>query len=99
MNKINIKPRTVMYPAPAVIVSAYDDKNNVDACTLAFATMCSHYPPCVMIAINTTAKRKTLKSILQRKEFILGFPNTKQIPETDYLGITSGYDEDKISKI
>lgn len=88
-----------MYPSPAVIVSAYDKNGKVDACTLAFASMCSHFPPCLMIAINSTAKRKTLKSILEKKEFVLGFPDINQIAETDYLGIASGYDEDKISKI
>ena len=98
-NKVNIKPRAVMYPAPAVIASAYDENGRADACTLAFATMCSHFPPCIMIAINSTAKRKTLKDILERKEFELGFPNVEQIAQTDYLGIVSGYDEDKIKKV
>ena len=98
-NKVNIKPRAVMYPAPAVIASAYDENGRADACTLAFATMCSHFPPCIMIAINSTAKRKTLKDILERKEFVLGFPNVEQIAQTDYLGIVSGYDEDKIKKV
>ena len=65
--KINIKPRAIMYPAPAIIVSAYDDNKKADACTLAFATMCSHKPPCIMIAINSTAKRKTLKDISKIK--------------------------------
>ena len=41
-----------MYPAPAVVASAYDKDGNADACTLAFATMCSHHPPAVMIALN-----------------------------------------------
>lgn len=98
-NKTNIKPRALMYPSPAVIVSAYDENGNADACTLAFASMCSHFPPCLMIAINSTAKRKTLKDILEKKEFVLGFPDINQIAETDYLGIVSGYDEDKIKKV
>ena len=97
--KISIKPRAMMYPAPAIIVSAYDENKKADACTLAFATMCSHKPPCVMIAINTTAKRKTLKDILLNKEFTLGFPNTQQVTETDYIGIASGYDKDKLEKV
>lgn len=97
--KVDIKPRALMYPAPAVIVSAYDEEGKADACTLAFATMCSHFPPCVMIAINSTAKRKTLKDILQRKEFVLGFPTINQVAQTDYLGIVSGYDEDKLKNV
>ncbi|HIH35571.1 MAG TPA: flavin reductase family protein [Methanosphaera sp.] len=99
MKKINIKPRAIMYPAPAVIVSAYDENGKADACTLAFATMCSHKPPCVMIAINTTAKRKTLKDILETREFVLGFPSIDQIAEADYLGMFSGHDEDKLENI
>lgn len=99
MKKINITPRAIMYPAPAVIVSAYDENGKADACTLAFATMCSHKPPCVMIAINTTAKRKTLKDILETREFVLGFPSIDQIAEADYLGMFSGHDEDKLENI
>lgn len=99
MTKVNIKPRAVMYPAPAIIVSAYDENKNADACTLAFSAMCSHFPPCIMIAINSTAKRKTLKDILETKEFVLGFPNIEQTSQTDYIGIETGYNEDKISKV
>lgn len=88
-----------MYPAPAVVASAYDEEGQADACTLAFATMCSHHPPAVMIAINSTLKRKTLKSILYSKEFCVGFPSVEHVAEVDYLGIESGYNEDKLSKI
>lgn len=97
--KVNVKNHTMMYPAPSVVASAYDEEGRADACTLAFATMCSHHPPAVMIAINSTLKRKTLKSILQSKEFCIGFGSIEHLSEVDYLGIESGYNEDKISKI
>ena len=97
--KINVKNHTMMYPAPAVVASAYDEEGRADACTLAFATMCSHRPPAVMIAINSTLKRKTLKSILHSKEFCLAFPSVEHVGEVDYLGIESGYRQDKLAKI
>ena len=97
--KKNIKLRTLMYPAPAVVASAYDNDGNVDACTLAFATMCSHKPPCVLIAINSTLKRKTLKSILETNAFCIASPSIEHLSETDYLGIETGYNVDKIDKI
>ena len=97
--KVNQKPRTMMFPAPAIIASAYDEKGNVDCCTLAFATMCSHHPPAVMIAINTTLKRKTLKSILYSKEFSVAFPSVEHMAETDYIGIASGYDTNKLEDV
>jgi flavin reductase (DIM6/NTAB) family NADH-FMN oxidoreductase RutF len=89
----------MMFPAPAVVASAYDEERNADCCTLAFATMCSHHPPAVMIAINSTLKRKTLKSILFSKEFCIGFPGTEHVAETDYIGIASGYDTDKLEDV
>lgn len=97
--KVNVKNHTMMYPAPAVVASAYDEEGIADACTLAFATMCSHRPPAVMIAINSTLKRKTLKSILHSKEFCLAFPSVEHVGEVDYLGIESGYRQDKLAKI
>lgn len=97
--KVNLKPRSMMYPAPAVVASAYDSQGNADCCTLAFATMCSHHPPAVMIAINTTLKRKTLKSILETNEFCIAFPDFTQVAEADYFGIASGYDTRKIEDV
>lgn len=97
--KVNLKNHTMMYPAPAVVASAYDENGRADACTLAFATMCSHHPPAVMIAINSTLKRKTLKSILETQEFCIGFGSVEHMAEMDYLGIESGYNENKLSKI
>ena len=96
--KINLKPRTMMYPAPAVVASAYDEDGNPGCCTLAFATMCSHHPPAVMIAINSTLKRKTLADILKSNEFCIGFPSCEHMDETDYFGIESGYNQNKLEK-
>ena len=97
--KKNLKPHAMMYPAPAVVVSAYDSEGKADACTLAFACMCSHHPPAVMIAINSTLKRKTFKSIKQSNEFCLAFPSAEHLSEVDYLGIESGYNADKLNRI
>lgn len=97
--KVNLKPRAMMYPAPAAVASAYDEDGKADACTLAFATMCSHHPPAVMIAINSTLKRKTLADILKTKEFCLGFPSVEHLSEIDYLGIETGYNLDKIDRV
>ena len=97
--KISLKPRTIMYPAPAVVASAYDEDGNPDCCTLAFAAMCSHHPPAVMIAINSTLKRKTLADILKSNEFCIGFPSCEHMDETDYFGIESGYNQNKLEKV
>ena len=96
MAKKELKLHAVVAPTQTVIVSTYDKDGKSDACTLAFYMVSSHKPPCVTIAINATAKRKTLQSIMESKAFVLGFPNTDQITEADYLGVESGYNADKL---
>ena len=96
MSKKELKLHAMVAPTQTVIVSAYDKDGKADACTLAFYMVSSHKPPCVTIAINAAAKRKTLKSILESKAFVLGFPNTDQIEEADYIGVESGYNADKL---
>ena len=99
MAKKELKLHAVVAPTETVVVSAYDEEGKADACTLAFYMVSSHNPPCVVIAINATQKRKTLKSILERKAFVLGFPSVSQVKEADYLGVDSGYDADKLKNI
>ena len=97
--KKSLKLRAVVSPTPAIIAAAYDEKGKADACTLAFYTPSSHKPPCLTIAINATAKRKTLKSILHSGAFTIGYPSIEQAAEADYIGIASGYEHDKIAEV
>lgn len=99
MVKKDLKMRALVAPTPTVIASAYDDDGRADACTLAFYMVSSHIPPCVVIAINATQSRKTLKSILARGMFSVGFPGVDQVREADYLGVESGYKADKLAAI
>ena len=97
MSKKNLKMRVVAAPTPTVIAAAYDENGKADACTLAFYSPISHVPPCVVIGINATQKRKTLKSILSSGAFTIGYPSTDQVKEADYIGVDSGYDTDKLA--
>ena len=99
MAKRELKLHAVVAPAQTVIASAYDKNGKADACTLAFYMVSSHIPPCVTIAINATAQRKTLQSILNSKAFVVGFPSCDQVREADYLGVESGYHTDKLKNI
>ena len=99
MGKKELKLHAVVAPTQTVIASAYDKDGKADACTLAFYMVSSHIPPCVTIAINATAQRKTLQSILDSKAFVVGFPSCDQVREADYLGVESGYNTDKLKNI
>ena len=97
--KKSLKLRAVVSPTPAIIAAVYDENGKADACTLAFYTPTSHKPPCLTIAINATAKRKTLKSILRSGAFTIGYPSIEQAAEADWIGMASGYDHDKIAEV
>ena len=97
--KKSLKLRAVVSPTPAIIAAAYDENGTADACTLAFYAPTSHKPPCLTIAINATAKRKTLKSILRSGAFTVGYPSIDQIAEADWIGMASGYEHDKIAEV
>jgi len=97
--KKSLKLRAVVSPTPAIIAAAYDENGKADACTLAFYAPTSHKPPCLTIAINATAKRKTLKSILHSGAFTVGYPSIDQIAEADWIGMASGYEHDKIAEV
>ena len=97
--KKSLKLRAVVSPTPAIIAAAYDENGKTDACTLAFYAPTSHKPPCLTIAINATAKRKTLKSILRSGAFTVGYPCIDQIAEADWIGMASGYEHDKIAEV
>lgn len=99
MAKKEVKLHAVVAPTETVVVSAYDKDGKADACTLAFYMVSSHIPPCVTIAINATQRRKTLADILENNAFVLSFPNISQVKETDYLGVETGYNADKLSEI
>ncbi len=97
--KKTLKLRAVVSPTPAIIAAAYDENGKADACTLAFYTPSSHKPPCLTIAINATAKRKTLKSILRSGAFTIGYPSIEQAAKADWIGMASGYEHDKIAEV
>lgn len=97
--KKTLELRAVVSPTPAIIAAAYDENGKADACTLAFYTPTSHKPPCLTIAINATARRKTLKSILRSGAFTIGYPSIEQAAEADWIGMASSYDHDKIAEV
>ena len=99
MAKLDLKTRAVVSPTPTVIAAAYDESGKADACTLAFYAPISHMPPCVVIGINATQRRKTLKSILDSGAFSIGYPSIDQVKEADYLGVESGYNADKLANV
>ena len=93
MNKIPTDPESLIYPSPIVLVGAnVDDKPNflaVGACGVANAE-----PPMISVAIRHN--RYTDRGIRQNMSFSVNLPSRDMIKETDYCGIVSGSEVNKV---
>ena len=87
MTKIQMGPRTMLYPFPVFLIGAIvDDKPNF--MTAAWAGVANGNPPMISVAIRH--QRYTNKGIGQNKTFSVNIPSTDMVKETDYCGITPG---------
>ena len=93
MNKKKLGPQPMLWPHPAVLVgTVFDDR--VDFATYAWAGVAASTPPAVTVAIQH--HRHTLKGIHQNRTFSVNIPPVDLVKETDYCGIVSGSDTDKV---
>ena len=93
--KKSIGPKTVVYPAPVLIVGTYDKIGNPNMMAAAWAGICSSKPPCVGVSLRKATY--TYGNILDREAFTLGIPDHAKVAEVDYIGMASGRDEDKFA--
>ncbi|MFH1031311.1 MAG: flavin reductase family protein [Chloroflexota bacterium] len=82
------------YPFPAVLVGAnVDGKSNFSP--YAWCGIVNRLPP--MISISFRQERHTLKGIKQNWTFSVNIPSEELVKETDYCGLVSGRDTDKVA--
>jgi len=93
MSKIKMGPQTMLYPTPSTLVGAMvDGKPNFLA--IAWCGVAGSVPP--MISISVQHHRYSYKGIQEFKEFSVNIPSVEQVKETDYCGIYSGRNVDKV---
>lgn len=93
--KTSLGPRTLLYPAPAVIVGTYDKVMKPNAMTAAWAGICCSKPPCVGVSLRKATY--SYGHIVERKAFTLSIPSEDLVEKVDYFGMASGRDEDKFA--
>lgn len=93
MRKKLIKPGTMVYPVPSVMVSCCDKNGNTNIITVAWTgTICSD-PPMAYISIRK--ERFSYDMIAETGNFVINIPNEKLVKEMDYCGVASGRDINK----
>lgn len=91
--KRSIGAKTIVYPAPVLIVSTYDENGKANAMTAAWGGICCSKPPCVTVSLRKATY--SYNCIVHSKAYTLNIPSQKYVKEVDYLGMATGKSEDK----
>lgn len=87
------KPGNMLYPLPAVMVSAGDKEGNKNILTVAWTgTICTNP---AMVYISVRPERHSYQMIRDTGEFVINLTTEKLAKVTDYCGVRSGRDVDK----
>ncbi|MBI5306997.1 MAG: flavin reductase family protein [Planctomycetes bacterium] len=93
--KKSLGPKTIIYPAPVLIIGTYDKDGKPNAMNVAWGGLCCSNPPSVAISLRKATY--TYGSLVERKAFTVNIPSESYVREADYFGIVSGGKEDKFS--
>ena len=91
--KKSIGAKTILYPAPVLVVGTYDTEGRPNAMTAAWGGICCSIPPCVTISLRKATY--SYGNIVESKAYTLSIPSEKYASEADYFGIASGKSVDK----
>ncbi len=81
--------------APVWVIGSYDQAGKPDMMAAAWGGVCCSQPPCVTVSLRKATY--SYHNILNRKAFTVNIPGRQYIRETDYFGIASGRDADKLA--
>ena len=94
MGKRQFKPGNMLYPLPAVLVSAANKEGKANLITVAWAgTVCTNPP---MLSISVRPERYSYHMIRETGEFVVNLTTEEMAYAVDYCGVKSGKDTDKI---
>ena len=91
--KRNMRPGTMLYPLPAVIVTCGDSVENSNMLTIAWTgTVCSDP---AMVFISVRPERFSYPMIEANMQFTINLTTAEMARATDWAGVRSGRDYDK----
>ena len=90
----NLKPDTILYPMPVLIIGTYDEKGSPNAMNAAWGGVYDYNK--VMICLSS---HNTTDNIRRNGCFTIAFATNELVVESDYVGLVSKNKEpDKIKK-
>lgn len=87
------KPGNMVYPIPAVLVTAADNNGNDNVLTVAWTGTISSEPAMAYVSIRPS--RHSYHMVKETGEFVINLTTKELAYATDYCGVKSGKNEDK----
>ena len=94
--KRSMKPGTMLYPLPAVLVTGGDMEHST-VMTAAWTGIVNSDPPMTYVSIRP--ERYSYDIIKEAGEFVINLTTADMAKEVDYAGCVSGRKEDKFAKL
>ncbi len=94
--KVSWKPGTMVYPAPAVLVSCGSTREVANMFTVAWVgTICTNP---AMLSISVRPERHSYDIIRREMQFTVNLTTEAMVRATDWCGVRSGRDYDKFAQ-
>jgi len=97
MEKEQLKPQTMLFPLPAVMVSCVAEGYRPNIITISWIGIVNSEPP--MLSISVQPKRFSYDIIKKSGEFVVNLTGEANLKETDFCGTKSGRNFDKFQEM
>ena len=95
--KKSLGARTLTLLNPVWVIGTYDKKGNPNLMTAAWVGICCSKPPCLNVSLRKATY--SYRNIVKKKAFTVNIPPEAYVKESDYIGIVSGRELNKFSKL
>lgn len=93
--KKSLGAKTLLFPAPVLMVGSYDQDGKPNLMNAAWGGICCSQPPSVAVSMRKATYSHAC--IVARQAFTIGIACETRMKEADYVGIASGRDVDKFA--
>ncbi len=91
--KKSLKPTSMIFPLPAVLVTCQDERGRSSVITISFIGVVNSDPPLISVAIRPN--RYSHPIIKESNESVVNIPSETMLRVTDFCGVASGKDINK----
>jgi len=95
--KKSLGAKTILYPAPVLVIGTYGADGRANAMTAAWGGIACSKPPCVSVSLRSATASHG--NIMERRAFTISLPSEDNAAQADYFGSVSGRDHDKFEAL